>query len=206
MSIKFVTSALSICVYAGLLSSNSYAAAIIDEDSGLTSLDKIVIDFGENLFPVGTTIDTQFVSDGVDFGATYTYNNINEAHPARTQGYLENIDSINQPGSIFFSSDVSAANFSWRTIRNTKTTFGAYNDNVLVEEFTAGTNISLTSGRYFGFQDILFDEVRLSIADTRSKQFTLDNLEYVSAIPLPAAVWLFGSGLLGLMGFARRRH
>ena len=27
----------------------------------------------------------------------------------------------------------------------------------------------------------------------------------VSAVPVPAAVWLFGSGLIGLLGFARRR-
>ena len=27
----------------------------------------------------------------------------------------------------------------------------------------------------------------------------------VSAVPVPAAVWLFGSGLLGLVGVARRR-
>lgn len=34
-----------------------------------------------------------------------------------------------------------------------------------------------------------------------------DNLEFaqVSAVPVPAAVWLFGSGLLGLVGVARRR-
>lgn len=28
---------------------------------------------------------------------------------------------------------------------------------------------------------------------------------YVSAVPIPAAVWLFGSGLLGLIGVARRK-
>ena len=27
----------------------------------------------------------------------------------------------------------------------------------------------------------------------------------VSTVPVPAAVWLFGSGLLGLIGFARRK-
>jgi len=27
----------------------------------------------------------------------------------------------------------------------------------------------------------------------------------VGAVPIPAAVWLFGSGLLGLVGFARRK-
>ncbi len=28
---------------------------------------------------------------------------------------------------------------------------------------------------------------------------------HVSAVPIPAAVWLFGSGLLGLIGFSRRK-
>lgn len=32
-----------------------------------------------------------------------------------------------------------------------------------------------------------------------------DNLEFAPAVPVPAAVWLFGSGLLGLVGVARRR-
>ncbi|MDH5594919.1 MAG: VPLPA-CTERM sorting domain-containing protein [Gammaproteobacteria bacterium] len=34
--------------------------------------------------------------------------------------------------------------------------------------------------------------------------YTSDSL-YVSSVPLPAAVWLFGSGLLGLIGIARRK-
>jgi len=32
-----------------------------------------------------------------------------------------------------------------------------------------------------------------------------DNLNFAPAVPVPAAVWLFGSGLLGLVGVARRR-
>lgn len=35
--------------------------------------------------------------------------------------------------------------------------------------------------------------------------FAMDNLTTVSAVPVPAAVWLFGSGLLGLVGIARRK-
>jgi hypothetical protein len=31
------------------------------------------------------------------------------------------------------------------------------------------------------------------------------DVQVVSAIPVPAAVWLFGSGLLGLVGIARRK-
>ena len=32
----------------------------------------------------------------------------------------------------------------------------------------------------------------------------LDNVQ-VGAVPIPAAVWLFGSGLIGLIGLARRK-
>ena len=36
--------------------------------------------------------------------------------------------------------------------------------------------------------------------------FALDNLEIeVSPVPLPAAAWLFGSALLGLIGYSRRK-
>jgi len=35
--------------------------------------------------------------------------------------------------------------------------------------------------------------------------FKLTGAGLVSAVPVPAAVWLFGSGLLGLVGVARRR-
>ena len=35
--------------------------------------------------------------------------------------------------------------------------------------------------------------------------FTSITASNASVIPVPAAVWLFGSGLLGLVGVARRR-
>lgn len=36
-------------------------------------------------------------------------------------------------------------------------------------------------------------------------QFAMDNFTYNATIPIPAAVWLFGSGLLGLIGIAKRK-
>ena len=203
MSTQSIIRILTFSVLTGITSSHAFAAFIIDESTGLASPDNI-IDFGNNLFPIGTVIDTQF--EGVTFGSSYAYNNTTDTFDALAHGYLENANVANEPGSISFSADVTAANFSWRTLRNTQTTFSAFNDNVLVEEFTWGTNVSLTGGRYFGFQDIVFDEIRLSIAHTSNNGFTLDNLEYVSAIPLPAAVWLFGSGLFGLVALARSKR
>ena len=40
---------------------------------------------------------------------------------------------------------------------------------------------------------------------TVSSGFVPQGMGYVNAIPVPAAVWLFGSGLLGLVGVARRK-
>lgn len=39
-----------------------------------------------------------------------------------------------------------------------------------------------------------------------SNAFETDNHASVSAVPLPAAVWLFGTGLLGLLGLAKRQR
>jgi len=68
------------------------------------------------------------------------------------------------------------------------------------------------SGTFWGFvSDIAFTDVLLT-AGTQSgiaETFTMDNLVYssspTSAVPVPAAVWLFGSGLLGLLGVRRKK-
>jgi hypothetical protein len=44
----------------------------------------------------------------------------------------------------------------------------------------------------------LFDAERVSVTNASFAQFTV--------VPVPAAVWLFGSGLLGLVGIARRKE
>jgi hypothetical protein len=41
--------------------------------------------------------------------------------------------------------------------------------------------------------------------DNRSPYHQFDNI-VASVVPLPAAVWLFGSGLLGILGITRRRR
>ena len=40
---------------------------------------------------------------------------------------------------------------------------------------------------------------------TLTMEFNTTDLQAASVVPLPAAVWLFGSGLLGLVGMARRK-
>lgn len=42
--------------------------------------------------------------------------------------------------------------------------------------------------------------------DARGNAFVFDTFEPIAPIPLPAAVWLFGSGLVGLTAVARRKR
>jgi hypothetical protein len=42
--------------------------------------------------------------------------------------------------------------------------------------------------------------------DDWASEIAFDNVQLtVSAVPVPAAVWLFGTALVGLTGFAKRR-
>jgi hypothetical protein len=50
-------------------------------------------------------------------------------------------------------------------------------------------------------------QIRIEMVDNDSgpRDVTgLDNIQ-LSSVPIPATVWLFGSGLLGLVGMARRK-
>ena len=60
----------------------------------------------------------------------------------------------------------------------------------------SNTLTNYTGSRSYTFEDVITD----ISADTTVQAFTV-----VSAVPVPAAFWLFGSGLIGLVGFARRK-
>jgi len=48
---------------------------------------------------------------------------------------------------------------------------------------------------------------RVRLTDTAADRLIIlmEDFRFASAIPIPASVWLFGSGLLGLIGVARRK-
>ena len=70
-------------------------------------------------------------------------------------------------------------------------------------------NIDVTSATHpiFDGVSVLYQNSGSSISGT-GIQVSLNGqgLYAVSAIPIPAAVWLFGSGLIGLIGIARRKE
>jgi hypothetical protein len=84
---------------------------------------------------------------------------------------------------LYFFNDPNLGNQAMDSVYNLSFTF-AHNASDLVLNFSAA-----------GLQ---------GIAD---ESWGLDNvMVQVTPVPLPAAVWLFGSGLIGLLGFAKRRR
>ena len=123
-------------------------------------------------------------------------------------------------GAAYFPQYAGSA---WNLDNNTKTgqTTGAY------EGFTTGTDSNLDpSGNGAVVNTLVGDALSLcpvcgaftgtivSVGNVGAQWAAFDGTPYTevyniavtpSAIPVPAAVWLFGSGLLGLVGVARRR-
>ena len=76
---------------------------------------------------------------------------------------------------------------------------------------TASTTLETTAfgGNSAEFLGIFRNDMpRIAFIDldaSGDRQWAVDNIEY-GLVPVPAAVWLFGSGLLGLIGIACRRN
>jgi hypothetical protein len=66
-------------------------------------------------------------------------------------------------------------------------------------------NLSFTFAH--GDSDLLLNFSAAGLQGIADESWGLDNVQVaVSPVPVPPAVWLFGSGLLGLLGIARRKN
>ena len=139
----------------------------------------------------------EFSDQGVLFGGNWRFN-------GGPDGLLSVVDNQVQPGNIHFLQPVTAAVIRSQTTPG-GTTFYAYRNGNLVEEFNRFTN---SEWLYFGFQDIIFDELRFLRTDGDSDPsfaLNIDDIYFqVAPIPLPAGVWLLLSAVGGL-GFVGRR-
>jgi hypothetical protein len=212
MKTQFLKAALFGCA-AGLASTSATAASIANASSGLASPDKL-ISFAEVILARDTVVTTQFSPQGVTFGSNVYYDDSTSTYPNIDKYNLRNYTSSGCPAgpgtcqavSIFFNNPVTAAAFSAASSPGTST-FEAYLNGQLVDTFTATTNLT-SAANYFGFTNITFDQILINPATDNAQNghaLLFDNLQYVTAVPVPAAVWLFGSGLLGLAGIARRK-
>lgn len=95
------------------------------------------------------------------------------------------------------------SDFTFNELTNEVTYSGQYNDPVTgFTDFSfSGTdfNVDLTTLQAAGYEGFI------NTASLNSS-YSVDALNVsISAVPLPAAAWLFGTGLVGLFGISRRR-
>lgn len=113
---------------------------------------------------------------------------------------LGDLDSPTEALAFIKTLDPSAGyattNFVTQDMAVIPETWGTYNITLLIDDSLIGQTLQ------FGFNS--------TVTGTGSTPFTpsgvfYDNID-MTVIPVPAAVWLFGSGLLGLVGVARRKR
>lgn len=119
-------------------------------------------------------------------------------------GYtLQNIGSTPSSFSIIFDTAVDAFGI-WGGAYNSGWTFSAYDslDN-LIESVSAST--SCCSPMFLGL--VNDDMAKVTLSSNSRDWVVFDNLTYkesVSAVPIPAAVFMFVPALLGFLGFRRK--
>ena len=127
--------------------------------------------------------------DVVAYSVTYDVNSRNEGNPI-----------------------VNLEDDTWyRLAFNLQLIGGAFNDELLLttELFKLGTGadqlISSFAVNSFNFRMLQPDTLTVGLNAQRSAGIAAVDNFTVSAVPVPAAAWLFGSGLCGLIAFAKRK-
>ena len=191
--------AVLVC-FTGVESAN---ALNFQNSTGLTSPVQ-TITFDEFVFPDNTSITNQYSSLGVTFSPNLFFNNTFSL-PNITPNSLENFEAgvggtRIATFSILFSTDQNEAAFAMVTSSGTST-FTALLDGAVVETFDATTD-STSSNNFYGFTDIVFDEISVSPGGTPNIM-ALDNLQIgagSTAVPFefsPTLGFLLVGGLFG---------
>jgi hypothetical protein len=110
-------------------------------------------------------------------------------------------DATSQSASTF-AGNINIALDANNTLTASDDTYDGFNPDIgYNEEAELGTAVLMTWNGVFG-SGLTEKELGNFFVGTDG---TIELAAAVSAVPVPAAVWLFGSGMVGLVGVARRR-
>lgn len=181
-----------------LVSTFLLASPISESFSGLSNPDHLV-DFGANQFASFTTITDQFSGQGVTFEGTRYFTTTSSNN--LIGGFLtrENPSPILR---ITFTNQAEAATFVYHGIGNLGSSiFQALLHGQIVESFSLVANQS-QSNNFYGFSDIIFDEIIVF----HQGDFNMDTLAFndsdviidppAPSVPEPATWFLGGIGFL----------
>ncbi|HET9270222.1 MAG TPA: PEP-CTERM sorting domain-containing protein [Vicinamibacterales bacterium] len=179
-------------------------AAPIINNTGVASPD-VTITFSEHVFATETLITNQYADLGIEFAAGLYYDVQPDFFPDHFLANFTFQGAQSNPESITFTAPVTAAALALQSNPGT-TTFTALLNGVVVESFSTGTTLSFLpdlshASDFYGFSGILFDELEI---ENDIGFFQIDNVQY-TAVPEPASLLLFGTGLAALTARRARR-
>jgi hypothetical protein len=165
-----------------------------------------IIDFEDA--PEEGLIDNFYAGSGVTFAHLDGYNEYdtgtgNGSSKTATNFFTE----PNYPdGEASFVNPINKVGFFITTNPDDNTTIYAYlGDTLIGSEFfdTYGQGLGGSfAGIYFASA---FDRIVIDTAAITNGAFAIDDFRFeAQPVPIPAAVWLFGSGILGLFGIRRK--
>lgn len=217
MKIALGTALVAIALSASAASLTPWlTTGAISLQSGVTT-----IDFGTStpnnsaaiqspITPITNGIATY--SGGKLFNTTTTGISGVSARPVGSTGNWWSIQA-GQTGTVNFSSGISYYGFLWGSPDVSPwNNVSFWSGNTLLDSYGREDfqpplmNNNWTTTSYLNVSTLLNGPLITKITFSASQNaFETDNHAYVSAVPLPAAAWLFGSALFGFMMAAKRR-
>lgn len=192
-----------------LVVSLSVNAAFVVSGGTTQDLPIAANDFNSNLIGTGFDQMTAGAQLSVDMGGSVTFYYIaaesaytNSFNSASSSTLTENNDSFNRDGWDSFSIDVAAGDILDFSFTSAAASALTPVDNAM------GTNLEglgIMFGESLSDLVLAYNDNILGSGD-RDYDDMLVRAEFRTVhMPVPAAAWLFASGLLGLIGMARRR-
>lgn len=195
-------STLIVCCGA-LTAAESTHAAFINNSSGIAS-PVYTVTFSEHNFGTGTIITNQFADVGVVFNPHVYFNPIGNNFPNMAGNFVGNfnLSGVINPVSIRFTQARVAAAFAMSSNTSTMTLTALLNG-IVVETAQAQSAVT-NENNFYGFTDILFDEIRIFQGPTSggNQGLVIDNIQ-LGAVPAPPVAGLL---LLAALGSRRRRR
>ena len=161
------------------------------------------------LFHVSPTESYAITNLSVDFSAVLTFTDSNKIDGNATGsidifGHIVGLSIDENPAPLLMSADLEGV---WAQDTGDKSLIGFNTMNIVchadLNTFLGGGGCTTNESLYFDLDEPI-DFTYLG-KNGKGKVKTKTDGVAIATVPVPPAVWLFGSGLIGLLGIARRR-
>jgi len=169
-------------VVAMVVFATSAHATFFNNTTGIASPDQ-TITFESVALSANEPVETQFQSLGVTFSTAFANPDPAETYPNIAGNRIGNFQShVTQYGlfTAYFSENLNEVAFAVASAPG-ESTFSALLNGIVLETAVRSTSAA-DSTNFFGFKDLVFNQITISTAST-DHTFLLDNLQTVAVVP-----------------------